>query len=167
MTPVYISIGSNVDREYHIRAALADLTQVFGPLRVSPIYESAAVGFIGDPFYNLVVSFYSDLNVLDIQAQLHQIEQHHGRLRGDARFAPRTLDLDLIIWGTFSGTLGTLRLPREEILHQAFVLRPLADIAPHERHPLNGHTYEELWAAFDSSATRLTKVNFTTHPAHA
>jgi len=72
---VYVSIGSNIDREKHISAALTAMENLYGSLQLSAVYESAAVGFESFPFYNLVAGFESDMPPLTIQQQLHEI--HH------------------------------------------------------------------------------------------
>jgi 2-amino-4-hydroxy-6-hydroxymethyldihydropteridine diphosphokinase len=142
----WISVGSNVDRERSIRGALRDLRATYGDLAVSPVYETEAVGFEGDAFLNLVVGITTDRPVGDINRRLREIEDAHGRERGPNRFAPRTLDLDLLTYGDQVGRIDGYELPRGEILDYAFVLGPLADVAPGERHPVDGRTYAELWA---------------------
>ncbi len=151
MTEAFVSLGSNIEPERHVRAGVAALHQHFGRLRRSAVYESAAVGFAGDNFYNLVLAFETDCEVHDLAAVLHRIEAGFGRCRGGPRLAPRTLDLDLILYGDTVLREGGLELPRPDILRYAFVLRPLAELAPERRHPLSGRSYAELWAAFDAT----------------
>jgi len=148
MPHVWVSVGSNIDRERHIRAALADLRELFGELVVSPIYETEAVGFAGDAFYNLVVGFDSGLPPGRLHALLRTIEARHGRERGGGKFASRTLDLDLLTYGDAVTDEGGKALPRDEILRYAFVLAPLADVAGNERHPELGETYRSLWQRY-------------------
>jgi 2-amino-4-hydroxy-6-hydroxymethyldihydropteridine diphosphokinase len=143
----WVSLGSNRERERSIRAAVAALAERFGRLRLSPVYESAAEGFAGDPFLNLVAGFDTALGVGDLRAELRAIEAANGRERAGPRFAPRTLDLDLLTYGDQVGEIDGYRLPRDEILTYAFVLGPLADVAPRERHLCDGRTYSELWRA--------------------
>ncbi len=147
MTRCWISIGSNQDRERAITSAMAALREHFGPLQLSSVYENAAVGFDGDPFYNLVAGIDTDLPVAEIVTRLRAIENANGRVRGGERFAPRTLDLDLLTYGDAVGDIDGVVLPRAEILQYAFVLGPLAEVAPRERHPVRGLTYAQLWAA--------------------
>jgi 2-amino-4-hydroxy-6-hydroxymethyldihydropteridine diphosphokinase len=158
MVEVYLSIGSNVDRDIHIPGALADLEDLFGPLSVSSVYESEAVGFAGDPFYNLVVGFRTELPVQQIAARLSEIEDRHGRTRDAKKFAPRTLDIDLILYGDLVLKEGKLNLPRPELSEYAFMLEPLAEIAPNLVHPVLGRTCGELWADYDKSPSRQQKV---------
>jgi 2-amino-4-hydroxy-6-hydroxymethyldihydropteridine diphosphokinase len=159
MARVYVSIGSNIDRARNVRSALDALAARFANLARSQVYESASVGFAGDPFYNLVVSFDASEAPREIVDILHRIEDRHGRVRGGDRFAPRTLDLDLLLYDDLQLRDGKLVLPRDEITRYAFVLRPLAEIAPAERHPVIGKTYAELWQAFDAEGQALWPVD--------
>ncbi len=146
---LWLSLGSNIERERSLRAALRALRERFGELVVSPVYESEAVGFDGEPFHNLVVGIDSDLPLGELNDWMHALEAANGRIRGKQRFAARTLDVDILTWGQALGEFDGVHVPRDEILKYAFVLGPLADVAPHERHPLNGRTYASLWRDFD------------------
>ncbi len=159
MTRGYISIGSNINKDEHISASLRALEHAFGELTVSSIYESEAVGFIGDVFYNLVVGFDSDLEVKAVAKQLRQIELDNGRTRDSRKFAARTLDLDLILYGDLILNDGRLQIPRNEIEHYAFVLEPLAEIAPALKHPVSQLSYAELWHSFDKTDLRQKRIN--------
>jgi 2-amino-4-hydroxy-6-hydroxymethyldihydropteridine diphosphokinase len=155
----WISVGSNVEREASIRGALRDLRDVYGRLVISPVYETEAMGFEGDAFYNLVVGIRSKQTVAEIRHTLQTIEEGRGRLRGAERFAPRTIDLDLLTWGDAVGLIDGYELPRDEILKYAFVLAPLADVAPRERHPIDGRRFAELWRDMAPSSTALRRVD--------
>jgi len=147
----YISIGSNIDKDKNILASLQALEHHFGELTVSSIYESESVGFTGDTFYNLVVGFNSELGVKEVAKQLRQIELDNGRTRNSQKFSPRTLDLDLILYDDLIINDGRLQIPRDEIERYAFVLEPLAEIAPALKHPITHITYAELWEKFDKT----------------
>ena len=151
MPHVWVSIGSNIERERHIPAALADLRDMFGEIVVSPVYETESVGFKGDAFFNLVVGFDTELTPLALHALMREIEARHGRERSGAKFAARTLDLDLLTYGDSITDEGGKALPRDEILRYAFVLAPLADVAGGELHPQLGESYHSLWARFAQS----------------
>lgn len=159
MTRVYVSIGSNIDRENNIRAGVEALRQRYAPLLVSPVYETAAVGFEGDAFYNLVVGFDTEESPEALRDAFHAIEREQGRRRGGERYASRTLDIDLLTWDERVTEANGLELPRGEIRRQAFVLKPLADIAPDTRHPVAGLTYSELWSRFEAGDAAMTVVD--------
>lgn len=158
MARVYVSIGSNIERAQHIRAGVDALRAAFGTLAISSVYESEAVGFDGDNFYNLVVGFDSDEPVEKVVAELRAIEDRHGRDRSGPRFSSRTLDLDILIYDAL--VCDQPQLPRDEITKNAFVLWPLAEIAPDEMHPQEGVSFAELWARFDKSKQQLWPVAF-------
>ncbi len=163
MAQVYVSIGSNIERGKNIAFALQRLAAEYGQLQQSSVYESAAVGFDSAPFYNLVVGFSTDIGPVELQQQLHDIEAASGRERSDTMTA-RTLDLDLLTYDDLKLREGRLQLPREDITRYAFVLCPLAEIAPGVRHPVTGERYADLWAAFDDDAQALTRIEWP--PAH-
>jgi len=158
MAEVFLSLGSNVEKERHIPEALAELEALFGPLTVSSIYESEAVGFAGDPFYNLAVRFRSDLPAWEIARMLREVEVAHGRTAESRKFEPRTLDIDLVLYGSQVVAEDGLRLPREEVAKFAFMLEPLAEIAPGFKHPVLGLDFAELWEGFDKSQPRQRRV---------
>ena len=147
----YISIGSNINKDNHIPASLQALEHHFGQLTISSIYESDAVGFIGDTFYNLVVGFKSEKDVYEVAHLLRQIELDNGRTRNSQKFSARTLDLDLILYDGLILNEGRLQIPRDEIERYAFVLEPLAEIAPTLKHPVSQVCYADLWEKFDKT----------------
>lgn len=161
MTRIFVSIGTNIDREANLRAGVADLRERFGELTLSSVYESEAIGFTGDPFYNMVAGFDSEEPLEAVVQALRAIEERHGRRREGPRFSSRTLDIDLLLFGDLVIDAGKLQLPRDEITKHAFVLWPLAEIAPQQRHPQLGTTYEELWRSFGRDKQSLWPIPFT------
>ncbi len=159
MAQVYVSVGSNIDRQRNIATALQLLTEEYGELQQSSVYESAAVGFDSEPFYNLVLGFSTQQSPQAVQEQLHAIENRCGRQR-TAALSARTLDLDLLLYDDRVMTDGKLVLPRDDIERYAFVLRPLAEIAGTARHPVTGISYTDMWAGFDDTAQPLTRVDW-------
>lgn len=164
MARVFVSIGSNVDRERHIALALELLRERFGDLQLSNIYESAAVGFDGDPFFNLVVAFDCDAEPRRIVSSLHEVERQCGRARGDERYGPRTMDLDLLLVGDRVMREDGIVLPHEEISTHAFVLRPLAELAGERRHPVSGETLACMWSRLKREACPLRRVDLVAAP---
>jgi 2-amino-4-hydroxy-6-hydroxymethyldihydropteridine diphosphokinase len=141
----YISIGSNIDPEHNLRSAVAALRERFDKVRVSPVYRTRAVGFDGPDFLNAIVAVESDVHPFALNDWLHALEIAHGRDRRDKSYSNRPLDLDIIYFGklVLEGP-GDFMLPRPE-LRYAFVLKPLADLAPHFVDPVRGATLETLW----------------------
>ncbi|MFC6634419.1 2-amino-4-hydroxy-6-hydroxymethyldihydropteridine diphosphokinase [Microbulbifer taiwanensis] len=160
MAQVFLSLGSNIDRERHIRAGLDALAGQFGALQVSRVFESVAVGFDGDNFYNLVVGIHTDLPVGQLALRLREIEDANGRLRAGPKFSARTLDIDILTYDDLSGTVDGVKLPRGEILKNAFVLLPLAELAPDAVHPLERKSYRQLWEEYDQASQELWPVSF-------
>lgn len=158
MPKVYVSIGSNIEREDNLRGAVAKLREQFGELDLSPVYESEAVGFSGDNFLNMVAGFGSELALADIIKALRAIEKKHGRVRGGQKFSDRTLDLDVLLYGDLIDHYPPHDVPRHEINQYAFVLRPLSDIAGDARHPETGERFADMWAGFESNGQRLWEV---------
>ncbi|QFU74460.1 2-amino-4-hydroxy-6-hydroxymethyldihydropteridine diphosphokinase [Halioglobus maricola] len=159
MPQVYLGLGSNIERERYIVAGLDALTQRFGELQVSPVYSSEAIGFEGQPFLNLVVGLRTDLSIGELAGQLRHIEFEHGRPVAASRFSSRQLDIDILTYDNVIGMVDGVELPRGEILENAFVLRPLADLAGEEVHPEAGRAYAELWEAYDRPQ-RIERVAF-------
>jgi 2-amino-4-hydroxy-6-hydroxymethyldihydropteridine diphosphokinase len=159
MARVYLSLGSNQEPHRYLRVALDELRDRFGKLDVSPAYRSASVGFDGADFVNLAVGMETDLAPDALNDWLHALEDRHGRRRDVPRYADRTLDVDIVLYDDLvTQGPGHLDIPRKEFKH-AFVLKPMADIAPELRHPVNGWTMAELWAAFPvESEPLMTEV---------
>lgn len=158
MTRIYLGLGSNIEPRRHLPRGLTELTGLLGPLRCSPVYEGAAIGFDGEPFWNLVIEGRTELSVGALQGALREIEYRHGRPRNAGRLTPRTLDIDILTHGDLVGTVDGVELPRPEITANAFVLRPLAELAGNVRHPAMNATYAELWRAYDQASQPLTPV---------
>ncbi len=158
MSRVYISIGSNIEAEKHVRLAVTELRRHYTEVRLSSVYESEAVGFKGDNFLNMVAGVDTDESVQTVSAVLHAIEDQHGRLRNGPRFSARTLDLDLLLYDDMICHEDGLQIPRDEITKNAFVLWPLAELDPHYRHPVGGQSMAELWDNYDRTSQRLWPI---------
>lgn len=147
MGKAYLSLGSNLDAANHLRGAIAALRERFGEVVLSPVYRTRAVGFDGADFYNSAAIVDSELEPQALNDWLHALEDRHGRVRTGPRYGDRTLDIDIVLYDDrrLEGP-GNLRIPRPELKH-AFVLRPLADIAPDLVVPGDGRTLAQLWRA--------------------
>jgi 2-amino-4-hydroxy-6-hydroxymethyldihydropteridine diphosphokinase len=147
MTRVYLSLGSNVDPEKNLRSAIAEMREKFSDADVSPTYRFPAVGFDGPVFLNLAVGIDTDMSAPALNDWLHALEDRHGRRRDVPRFSNRTLDIDIVLFGggIFRGK-GNFEVPRKELM-QAFVMQPLADIAPDAVHPILRCSIGDLWRA--------------------
>ena len=155
MAKVYLGLGSNVEPHKYLRMGIRELGNLFGVLELSNVYRSKAVGFEGADFLNLVVGLESDLSPLEIHKHIEKLHVMAGRQRGESRYSPRTLDIDLLLYDDLVIDRAPIVLPREDVLKYSFVLGPLAEIAPDLRHPQTGRQIAEHWAEFDKSSHPL------------
>jgi 2-amino-4-hydroxy-6-hydroxymethyldihydropteridine diphosphokinase len=161
MPRAYLSLGSNIDPESNLHRAVAALRERFGEVQISPVYRTPAVGFDGPDFLNAAAAIDTDLDVHALDAWLHALEDTHGRRRDVPRYASRPLDIDIVFFDdlVLNGP-GHLQIPRPE-LDQAFVLQPLADIAPDVIDPRSQRTLAELWAAHPEHAAPPRAVDMS------
>lgn len=157
LTRVLLGLGSNNRRAQNLVAGLDALAQLLGDIRCSPVFESLAVGYKGDNFYNLVVSGVTELPLMELDRRLKFIEADNGRYAPDRKGLP--LDIDVLMFGDLAGNFHGLELPRPETLKNAFVLWPLALLAPDVQHPVAGCSFAELWRA-SAIEQRLWPVAF-------
>lgn len=155
MAKIYLGLGSNVEPEKYLRHGIRELGRRFGLLELSNVYRSKAVGFEGADFLNLIAGLSSDLTPQQIQEVIEEMHVQANRQRGESRYSPRTLDVDLLLYDDLILDEPGLRLPRSDILKYSFVLRPLAEIAPHLSHPQTGRLITEHWAEFDKNSHPL------------
>jgi 2-amino-4-hydroxy-6-hydroxymethyldihydropteridine diphosphokinase len=171
MPRVFVAAGSNVEPERNLAKAAAALAKEFPDIEFSPWYRNAAVGFEGEDFINFVIGFSTDRTVHEVVATLRAVEALCGREPGAPKWAPRSMDLDLLLFGNLVHDEPGLHLPRPDLLKRPFMLGPLADIVPDLRHPTADATIGELWQRFDRAAHPMTRVapsftspRFARHP---
>ncbi|MEN8214519.1 MAG: 2-amino-4-hydroxy-6-hydroxymethyldihydropteridine diphosphokinase [Pseudomonadota bacterium] len=159
MPQIWVSLGSNQQREHHLCMAMRLLQKHLGKARLSPVYRSAAEGFTGPDFYNLVAGFETEQSPEALIALFSRIEDELGRKRTAQKFSSRGIDIDLLTYGDEVARVSGKQLPREDILDYAFVLKPLADIAPQLRHPVTGKSYRQHWEEFSPKPLHMQAVS--------
>jgi 2-amino-4-hydroxy-6-hydroxymethyldihydropteridine diphosphokinase len=169
MSHVYVAIGSNINPEENIGKAARELQSHFPDARFSSWYRNQAVGFDGDDFVNGVVGFTTDLPLRVVIERLHAVEALCGRPRNAPRWAPRAMDLDVLLYDNVICAEPTMTLPRPDLLKRPYMLGPLAEIAPEVVHPTAGLTIGELWQRFDRAAHTMTRIDSAelTGPQHS
>lgn len=155
MTLAYVSGGSNLDAEQNLLRAARALKDAYPGARFSRVYRNAAIGFDGPEFLNFVAELPVGGEPDALKAGLERIEGLCGRPRLAPKWAPRTMDLDILLFGDAVIDLPGLVVPRPQLLQWAFMLGPLAELAPGARHPVAGRTAGELWQSFDRAAHPL------------
>jgi 2-amino-4-hydroxy-6-hydroxymethyldihydropteridine diphosphokinase len=158
MSQVYVAIGSNVNAEVNVGKAARELGRLFPDARFSSWYRNPAVGFEGDDFINGVVGFTTDLPLRAVIEQLHAVEGLCGRPRDAPRWAPRAMDLDVLLYDNIVCSEPGMTLPRPDLLKRPYMLGPLAELAPELVHPVAGLTIAELWRRFDKSSHAMTRI---------
>jgi 2-amino-4-hydroxy-6-hydroxymethyldihydropteridine diphosphokinase len=158
MPAVYIAAGSNIDPERRLARAAAELERSFAPVRFSSWYRNPAVGFAGPDFINFVAGFETSCGVHAVLARLHEIEAQCGRSREDPKWAPRAMDLDILLYGDLVCEEPGLRLPRPDLAVRPYMLGPLAELAPELVHPTAGARIGDLWMRFDRAAHPLERI---------
>ncbi|MCZ8488382.1 2-amino-4-hydroxy-6-hydroxymethyldihydropteridine diphosphokinase [Vibrio lentus] len=154
---VYVSIGSNINREHHVTESLKALTDRFAPLH-SNFYDCEPVGFNEDNFLNLVVGFECNLPVAELTGFYIKSEQN-DREASDRAYASRTMDIDILL-GNQVGIIDGVELPRGEITEYAFVLRPLVDVAAQEHHPTGASRFNSSPESFDQLGQKTEPIPF-------
>jgi 2-amino-4-hydroxy-6-hydroxymethyldihydropteridine diphosphokinase len=155
----YLSLGSNTEPECCLPAAVAKLAQ-FGRVRAtSAVWQTVPVGFTDQPdFLNAVVLLETPLSAQVLREQvIARIEDDLGRVRTENKNAPRTIDIDIMLFNDDVLTVGQRRIPDPEVLERPFVAIPLAEIAPDYVHPETGQTLKEIAQQFDPAAAGMSQ----------
>jgi 2-amino-4-hydroxy-6-hydroxymethyldihydropteridine diphosphokinase len=156
--PVYVAAGSNVEPEKNLERACAQIAHTWPDARFSRAYRNVAVGFDGPDFINLVVGFSAAQPLAQVIERLRGIETHCGRPRYAPKWASRSMDLDVLLFGNLVEKTADYTLPRPDLLKRPYMLGPLAEIAPDVIHPTANKTIAQLWSEFDRAAHTLTPV---------
>jgi 2-amino-4-hydroxy-6-hydroxymethyldihydropteridine diphosphokinase len=157
-TQVFVAIGSNVDAAEHMCQAARAIRQRFADARFSRCFRNPSFGFEGPDFYNAVTGFTTKLPIGALLPSLREIEARCGRTATDARWGPRNMDLDLLLYGDLVGSGEGYTLPRRDLLRRVYMLGPMADLAPDWLYPPSGPTIAELWQRFPQSEHLLTPL---------
>jgi 2-amino-4-hydroxy-6-hydroxymethyldihydropteridine diphosphokinase len=166
VSSVFVAAGSNVNPSEHLRTALTEIERIYAPLRVSPAYRNKAVGFEGDDFINLVVAFDTSEPVERVRERLQAVETLCGRPRGAPRWAPRSMDLDILLYGNRVSDEPGLVLPRPDLVRRPYMLKPMADLAPDLVHPTLGKSMSELWSALEPENHEMVEVTIPRSGPH-
>ncbi len=156
---VFVAAGSNLEPEKNLARACAEIRHTWPDTVCSRAYRNAAVGFEGPDFINLVVGFSAAQPLDSVIARLRAIETQCGRPRYAPKWASRTMDLDVLLFGDLVAKTTEYTLPRPDLLKRPYMLGPLAEIAPEVVHPIAGQTIGELWAAFDRDGHAMSPVD--------
>ena len=158
MATIYVGLGSNIEPEEHLGSAIRQLRERYGQIDISAVYRSAAVGFTGDDFLNLVARLRSEDTPKQICEEIERLHGLSGRVRGGEKWASRPLDIDLLLYDDLVIDQPPVRVPRSDILEYSFVLRPMAELAPDLVHPVTGKTMAQHWQEFDEDSHPLELV---------
>lgn len=160
MARVYLGIGSNIDRENNIQKGLDAMSDFLTNMQLSPVYESEAIGFSGDAFYNCVLQADTHLSVESLAEALRAVEHQFGRPLNAIKFSSRTLDIDLLTYDRLAGSYAGTEIPRQEILTNAFVLFPFADLCPSYVHPVLQKPLADIRELSIFTEQKLEKIDF-------
>jgi len=160
MSTAWLGLGSNVNAETHIRAAIDELSTQFGTIKLSPAYASTAVGFKGEDFINLVARVETDMSPMELRQYLRDLEDRYGRKRDVPKFSDRSLDIDILLYDDLVVLSPVLEIPRAEITKYAHVLKPLADLEPDLFHPPERRPIAEIWksSGLGNNSLRLLDI---------
>jgi 2-amino-4-hydroxy-6-hydroxymethyldihydropteridine diphosphokinase len=165
VTTVLVAAGSNVEPVANLRRALGSLASRYPALRSSAAYRNRAVGFEGEDFVNLVLAIDTEDDVHTVIGYLHEAEALCGRERLAPKWASRSMDLDILLYGDRICEEPGLVLPRPDLVRRAYMLGPAAEVAPGMPHPTLGATLAELWSRFPQEGHPLERVDIGWPPA--
>ncbi len=155
----FLSLGSNIEPEKNLVAAVRELGRFGRVLRVSGVWESPPLGSPGRPdFLNAALLLETSLSARELkETAIAQIEAALGRVRGADPNAPRTIDIDIMLFDRDRLSFGKRSIPDPEVLERPFVAIPLAEIAPDYVHPVTGETLARIASRFDPRAAGMRR----------
>ena len=156
--PVFVAAGSNLEPEKNLERACAEIAHVWPDAHFSRAYRNVAVGFDGPDFINLVVGFSAAQPLPLVIERLRGIETHCGRPRYAPKWASRTMDLDVLLYGDRVEKTSEYTLPRPDLLKRPYMLGPMAEIAPEVVHPTEQKSIRQLWKEFDGDGHVMAPV---------
>jgi 2-amino-4-hydroxy-6-hydroxymethyldihydropteridine diphosphokinase len=159
LNDAYLSLGSNIDPELNLPAAVRELARFGRVVAVSSVWESPPEGFAEQPYFlNAALLLETPLSAAELKERaIAGIEAQLGRTRSANRNAPRTIDIDIMLFNHDRLTLGRRTIPDAEVLERPFVAIPLAEIAPAYRHPVTGETLAAIAGRFDPVRAGMRK----------
>jgi 2-amino-4-hydroxy-6-hydroxymethyldihydropteridine diphosphokinase len=163
----FLGLGSNIDPERNLKAAIRHLSTIGNINAVSSIWETAPLGFPDQPnFLNGVIALETPLTLEALSSEeIPRIERELGRVRGKNKFGPRTIDIDILLFNDFVGELGSRRIPSPEITKRPFVGIPLAEIAGDRTHPALGISFSEIASNFEIKPEEMIRRPYFKVPA--
>ena len=155
----YLSLGSNIEPEHNLPEAVAQLAR-FGRIKaVSSVWQSAAVGFTDQPdFLNAAILLETELSARSLRQQaIARIENSLGRVRAENKNGPRPIDIDIMLFNHDVVSIGSRRIPDQELLERSFVAIPMAEIAPDYVHPDVKKTLAEIALQFNPATEAIIR----------
>ena len=160
MVRAFVGVGSDIDPAENVEKAIRLLSAALQIRGISTVYLTEAVGRPGQPpYYNCVVEIETDVMPAELKQQvLRRIEKELGRIRSSDRYAARTIDLDLILYGQLVMTTEGLTLPDPDIVRRPFLAVPLHELAPNLKLPGSDQRINEIARAFSQEVMKPLQV---------
>jgi 2-amino-4-hydroxy-6-hydroxymethyldihydropteridine diphosphokinase len=165
VSEVLVALGSNIAPAARMQQAAVLLKAAFTGVRFSACYQNPAAGFSGDDFINAAAAFSTALPAEAVRAQLQGIEAACGRHPDDPKWAPRAMDLDILLFGDLVSAAPGLQLPRGDLLRRAYMLGPAAELQPGRVHPTARRTLAALWTGLAPGCPPLTRIGLDLNAA--
>jgi len=158
MSIIFFSLGSNIEPSKNLSDARYELNKHFSLKKSSSTYLSPSAGFNGADFLNEVLCYETELEVIEVLKISKKIEKNMGRKKSSKKYSDRNIDIDLILYDSFIGEVGSTKLPHSDIEKYNFVLIPLIEIAGEMIHPSLGISMKEI-ANQKKFTNKLTKLD--------